>query len=361
MLDILASKGENGATHLDPGPKIQMQLKWLNDYFSGNYYPISVEIDPTNLCPLKCGHCYWKFERQKDKSSLSEDTLVSIITQLKELGTRSIIWTGGGEPLANSVTLKSIRLSASFGLFNGMYTNALLMNKQSARFLVEHLQWARFHIGASNPKNYSIVHGVPENYFNIVYENMKYFASINDGRVDCGIGLPINQFNFSFIKDIPFLAADLSLNYFQAKFDLRLLSSLAYIKWWYKIVKPYLKKVKQELNNQLEVFLPDYRIYLKNRAPYCHARHFTTSITADGEVSFCKLRRNKPMVALGNVHDSPLSSIFANIDNHLLGRIIKPSTCFKSGLLCQYNDSNLFIENLKYNIYKIDNRHKHFF
>jgi len=100
--------------------KIKIHFDWLKKYLStGNkdvIAPICLEIDPSNRCPLNCQHCYWKNFRASSRAQLPEERLLSLVNEAAELGVKSIIWTGGGEPLSNQATCKAVMLSHSLGL-----------------------------------------------------------------------------------------------------------------------------------------------------------------------------------------------------------------------------------------------------
>src|SRR5688572_18586688 len=82
---------------------------WVEKYLkTGSNYPVTLEIDPTNRCPLACGYCIWSDFRADEKSSLKPEVITRVVTQAAEIGVKSMIWTGGGDPLANNATVDGV-------------------------------------------------------------------------------------------------------------------------------------------------------------------------------------------------------------------------------------------------------------
>src|SRR5919107_1098399 len=63
--------------------------------------PYSVEIDPTNHCPIGCSYCIWSEMRERNPTSLRDDVFSTLIDDLIELRVAGVVFTGGGEPLSH--------------------------------------------------------------------------------------------------------------------------------------------------------------------------------------------------------------------------------------------------------------------
>lgn len=77
--------------------KLSSNREWVARYLeTGSNYPITLEIDPTNRCPLHCEYCIWGDYRENTRASLPADVMLRIVDEAASLGVKSIIWTGGG-------------------------------------------------------------------------------------------------------------------------------------------------------------------------------------------------------------------------------------------------------------------------
>ena len=72
----------------------------INSILNGDRpFPLHLEIDLTNACNHRCEFCVWSDLLSKDKSTLPYDLVIKVLDNIKDLGTKAITWTGGGEPL----------------------------------------------------------------------------------------------------------------------------------------------------------------------------------------------------------------------------------------------------------------------
>lgn len=326
--------------------KIRIHFDWLENYLNKKSYPICLEIDPANYCPLNCSYCCWSDLRSSAKMILPEKKLLSLVSEANELGVKSIIWTGGGEPLANPATCEAIKLSRSLGMDNGMFTNAVLLRKEIAKILINNLNWIRFHVGASTPKGYSQMHQVAKGVFRTVCNNIKQFTEFNKGKVSAGIGVVVNPINFQYVADLPRLAKELGLEFFQAKLDFEEIGKDEYVVWWQDIVIPHFTKIKKHFGNKLKVHVFSDPIVRSTKATYCHAHHVITAITADGRVAFCKMRRDQKNTTLGNVFENSLREIFDSEQHQKIANAIQPKTCPILNSFCPYRTTNEVIDEL---------------
>lgn len=328
------------------GEKIKLQFSWLENYVykKETTYPLTIEIDASNVCPLSCTHCVWRNMLNNNRDIMSEKILTSIIEQSSGLGVKGIVWTGGGEPLTNPHVVDTIRISKNLGIKNSMFTNGLLLKREKAEDLCEYLEWIRFNLGASNSSDYSAYYRVSETAFQTVCGNIRYYCGIVPDRLNVGIGTAINPSNFDFVKNVPYLSAELGAGYCQIKPDFFLINSQKYAEWWSDYVEPYFNSVSEELKSSIKVIVIPVAIPESN-SNYCHAHHIITSVTADGRVNFCKMRRDEMETSIGNVKDMSLKEIFNGITHHELSTTINPKHC-SGERFCPYVSMNNYVDDL---------------
>ncbi len=112
----------------------------LNEKLFGKRYPLSVMIELTERCNLRCVHCYINQpandSREKEKE-LSADQFKLIIDKITRAGTLYVCFTGGEIFLRED--FEEIYIHAiSSGLLVTLFTNATLITPRLADMLASH-------------------------------------------------------------------------------------------------------------------------------------------------------------------------------------------------------------------------------
>jgi len=98
---------------------------------------LSLEIEFSSRCNLKCCYCYAENTLFRDNELILEE-MYDVISQAKALGARKIIYLGAGEPFLDKKLDPVIRYVHKLGLEHIVFTNGTLINAEVARFLYEH-------------------------------------------------------------------------------------------------------------------------------------------------------------------------------------------------------------------------------
>ena len=141
----------------------------------GEGRPFLLEIWPTNRCNLKCKMCgTWASRRRLEKNGVkydpkeeiknevSDERLVELIDEAKELGVYEVLITGGGEPfLRKELTLKLMERIKAYGLSGNLNTNGTLFSRLDIKRIVE-IGWDKimFSIDAPDAKIHDFIRGV---------------------------------------------------------------------------------------------------------------------------------------------------------------------------------------------------------
>lgn len=171
--------------------------------------PISCEIDPSNKCMLNCEFCMFENYRECSQENLDIDTYISAIGELHKLGTRSITFTGGGEPLMNPNFNTMVSMALALGFQVGLVTNGVLLNKLEN---VDKFKFIRVSLDAHNKDDYLKVKGM--DYFNKVLDNIKYALKKNP---TIGISYVVCSDNNKDLQRAEDLANELGVAYIQIK------------------------------------------------------------------------------------------------------------------------------------------------
>jgi radical SAM protein with 4Fe4S-binding SPASM domain len=99
------------------------------------FKPSLVSWNLTKKCNLRCPHCYME-AGPRDEAELTTDECLSLIDEMKALGTEMLILTGG-EPLLRRDIYDLARYASDRGMWVVMGTNGVLVNDHVARKMVE--------------------------------------------------------------------------------------------------------------------------------------------------------------------------------------------------------------------------------
>lgn len=131
-LNTFTSTGCKLIHHLDVVKKLKEESRAT---------PVSIQVAPTSRCNLNCVFCS-NINRSKHED-LDTDRLIAFMEEFRCLGTKTIEWTGGGDPTMyegiNAVIYKAARL----GLKQGMITNGVALSKNVKPESLKRLAWLR--------------------------------------------------------------------------------------------------------------------------------------------------------------------------------------------------------------------------
>jgi MoaA/NifB/PqqE/SkfB family radical SAM enzyme len=165
---------------------MEEKIERLKLWFNSKAGPFLIEIWPTNRCNLQCIMCgTWASRRKMEekgikfdpleemKNEVSEERLLKLVREAKELGAREFLITGGGEPfIRKATTLKLMNEIKSFNLFGNLNTNGTLLNEEDIRKIIE-IGWdmLMFSIDAPYSKTHDYIRGM-KGCFQKVKENL---------------------------------------------------------------------------------------------------------------------------------------------------------------------------------------------
>jgi len=323
--------------------KILCHMEELDQYLKMGHtgHPITVEIDLTNKCNNKCPKCTGQ---TKNASEMDFKLFKKIIDNLEIVGVKSIVLTGGGEPLIYSKIIDAINYIHNANIEVGLITSgqSLDMSYKFLDKLIRYLSWIRVSVDAGTPKHYKDTHGLDSKHFSRVIAFVDKICRIKDlnrYKVDIGIGYlvclwepeeeikDIDKFvrlfsnrNLSYIQLRPYHDSEHRIDYDKTTLD--------YIAKYYPHTKLY--------NTSMTRYEP--RTYKK-----CHGSRFTTVICADGKVYYCCLSRNNSRRMIGDLNFETFEEIW---DREMLESVDKNIDVNKCPPQCKNHVINNRIESM---------------
>jgi MoaA/NifB/PqqE/SkfB family radical SAM enzyme len=302
--------------------KIYYYLDELERLRKGEWVPpISCEIDPSNRSMLDCEFCMFEKYRKLSGENLDLNTYISLVGELHNMGTKSITFTGGGEPLLNPNFNLMVNIALALGFEIGLVTNGILLHKLEN---ISKFKFIRVSLDAHNRHDYLKVKRM--DFFDKVIENisisLKYNPTIGISYVVC----PDNKNDLQKAEE---LASNLGVAYIQIK--------PAYING----------NIFSNFN------FPDGRptIETKRYKPVdnipCTIAGLVGIVGADSNVYFCCQHRGKSHFTLGNLKERSFKEIWYS-RMKLIPDVSKCPSCRYMNYTRAYNkilkDGNLFFQ-----------------
>src|SRR3989344_6416474 len=151
--------------------------RWRDDPFS--VPPIYIEVSPIGLCNHRCTFCAKEVIGYPNRR-LSADLLIEFVTELRhikkrdpdELGVRSLMFAGEGEPTLHAELWKVIKAAFENDIEAALTTNATGLTEKFSIRSLGHLSWIKASINAGTRETYSLVHQTPREHWDRVWSNM---------------------------------------------------------------------------------------------------------------------------------------------------------------------------------------------
>jgi MoaA/NifB/PqqE/SkfB family radical SAM enzyme len=144
--------------------------------------PYVAEIDPTTACNLACPECI--SGSLLNQGALEHSRLIEAIDDLAELGTRAVIFIGGGEPMSFPGFSSLVHRAHGHGMAVGITTNGTLISRHLDA-VAECADWTRVSIDAGTAESFAYFRPSRGNRlpFAHVVKQMKQLAEVKRGAL----------------------------------------------------------------------------------------------------------------------------------------------------------------------------------
>ncbi|MDP8266380.1 MAG: radical SAM protein [Candidatus Aceula meridiana] len=299
--------------------KLMYHIPRVNDWLKGeNISPIYMEISPTGACNHRCIYCGLDFMKYQPRF-LDKDILMERLAELGQLGLKSIMYAGEGEPLLHKDIVEIIKHTKNCGIDAAITTNGVLLKKEKVENLLFSLKWIKIGIDGATAQTYAKIHRCPQEDFDKVIENACNAAEIRKNKkYDCTLGmqmvlLPENaQEAISLAK----LAREIGMDYFVVK---------PYSQHPQSITKEY-KDIKyqeyEKLSDELQQFNSEsFSVIFRLKAmkkwdeaardyKHCLALPFWSYLDAGGNVWGCSVYLGDEKFHYGNIYEEAFEKIW---------------------------------------------------
>jgi GTP 3',8-cyclase len=323
--------------------------------------PVTLELDPTNVCNHRCVWCIDCFHRAEHAGlSLAPETALRVVREAKAMGVRSLVVKGGGEPLVWPHIDALLQQADELDLEVGVITNGERLLDHAAT-LTKHCRWLRISLDAGTAETHRAVHRpARRDAFERVWRGIRRLSR----EVCCGIVYVVHPDNCHEMVVAARKAKRAGCRYIAYK---RVIGHAMqpFDRDQQAIVDANFVSARKELQNgtfsvtgdKTYSFLAGIKI-----KPYsmCLGHHLVGVLCANGGLYACCSTRGISDYCYGNVNETPLAEIWQSARRR---QVLKKIAAHDCGGICagktsymRYDHYNDLFEYLA----APDNPHKNF-
>lgn len=281
----------------------EISLESLYKIAFENTIPLSATIEVLNACNLRCEHCYIPAHTS---NGLSSERIISLLDELKELGTLELLLTGGEIFLRKDI-MQIIRHARKIGMSVTLFTNATLVNYEQLQELAElHISEFSCSIYSMNPDIHDSITGQPGSLEKTL-RNMKYAKDLG---IRCGVKTVVMKKNYTEWKPILAYCEENGFDFVApANIMPRTNGDIAPLQFqldYAQIKQLYREESEYGLEEQLSSEPWNGEDYI------CNKIHYSVYIQCNGNVYPC----NSFYFKIGNVTEQRMSEIWNTTKDH---------------------------------------------
>ncbi|WP_417335287.1 radical SAM protein [Halobacteriovorax marinus] len=344
------------------GSKLINHISTVNKWKRGERIaPIHVEVSPSAGCNQRCNLCYVDYLGHKSKL-LSEKILVSMVEDFSEIGVKSVLLAGEGEPTANPGVVPMIKRAHELGVDMAINSNAVLMTPEMSREILPGLTWARFTFQASNKALYDKIHLGGRNDFSRAINNVEAAVKIKKElglNVTLGIQQILINENYRDVLETAKLAKSLGVDYYVVKrFSKHPNNDYDVPVDLYKQSLDLFDEAEKLSDDNFKV-LVRWKNFTKDcdrNYKRCMGIPFITQVLADGKIYPCSQFFKDDRFSFGDLHKSSFKEIiFSDKAQEVAKRIENTVDVSKCMSFCRHHNTNMFVWDVME-----DKKHKNF-
>lgn len=323
---------------------------------TGHTRPIQAYLELTNVCNHDCPACIGF--RGDGKATMTYEQAISVVDQLKELETKAILLSGGGDPTCHSNLRGVIEHIAHCGIESGLITNGQKLSQQDIETMVDNLTFTRISLDADSRETHLRTHGTKNPHaYDMIMKNIDSLVQIKKERksdMTIGFSYLFDIFSAGHLYDAARQARDQGVNYVRFKPFFTKNDSNDFVQLRRmedqktgEIILEELARAQKELTtdsffvsyplDRAEYQLSNNGFVSKGRkASKCYVPHFFLTITPDMNVYPCCIIKDarSGKYSLGNLNDQSLKEIWESHKTRHVEDMIDFTDCPNP---CQFN------------------------
>lgn len=331
---FIGKYGKDKILHPENSPRL---VEWME---GKNVPPITVMICPTDRCHHECPRCVGGRVGVENLQNMQ-----GIVEQLANYGTKSLVISGGGEPILNRETPEIIEFARNKGLDVGLITNGDVRLSESKMIkIIKNSHWIRISMDGSNPEEYMHSHEMDEKVFTRMIDNAKNMASLRDqyglASCDIGTGYLTDDITKGGMVRATAMCKEIGLSYIQFRpFFYQETDTDAEFAECLKYADSNFRVLRSEYRYDKDTLSSGDRGYKK-----CLSPHFETTISATGKVYICCHTTGLDNYEVGNINQTPFKDIW---ESEKRQELIDSITFKDCPPICKWHVLNNVLYNIK--------------
>jgi GTP 3',8-cyclase len=337
--------------------KLMYHVSRVKEWLDGDLiYPVYMEISPSGTCNHRCIYCgldYMKYQKRYIDASILKERLA----ELGNLGLKSVMYAGEGEPLMHKDISDIIYHTNKSGIDVAITTNGVLLNEGLSEKILGYVEWIKVSVDASTGETYANIHRAKPSDFDTVIKNMSLAVQIKKKNgYKCVLGmqfllLPENQHEAVLLAEI---ARDIGMDYLVIKpYSQHLFSKTdKYRNIKYKDYEQIADKLSLLNTKEFNVV---FRISTMNKWDQsvrsyenCLVLPFWSYIDSGGNVWGCSAYLSDDRFFYGNINENSFKEIWEGEKRRKSLRWVEseldPGQCRVN---CRMDEANMYLWDLK--------------
>jgi MoaA/NifB/PqqE/SkfB family radical SAM enzyme len=190
--------------------KLERLVGWMN---GKKAFPLTMELNITNRCNLKCLSCWQRNVKLNYNNELSDEIWKEIIREAGKIGVKELRIPGSGEPMTRkNLVLEIITEASRFGMNILMITNGTLFDEETIKKMIGKIDNITFSIDGPNKEINDYLRG-KKGSFKKITKTVKKFNSwkkrLNEKKPFLRLNVVISNKNYDKLDQMIRLAHDL--------------------------------------------------------------------------------------------------------------------------------------------------------
>ena len=299
--------------------KLMYHVSRVNEWLNGeSVYPIYMEVSPSGACNHRCSYCGLDFMGYKP-NFLKANILKERLSELGELGLKSIMYAGEGEPFLHPEMVSIIEHTKESGIDVALTTNGVLLRKEIVERVLINTEWIKVSINGGTRETYAKIHQSKPDDFDKVVDNLSFAAEVkkdNDYKCVLGMQLVLLPENHHEVVSLAKLAREIGMDYLVVKpysqhpqSKTNKYSTIKYSDFDY--LSERLEKISSDnfgvvfRSNAMKKWDNNHRNY-----EHCLALPFWSYIDASGNVWGCSVYLGDERFCYGNIYENRFKEIW---------------------------------------------------
>ena len=332
--------------------KIQYQPQRVSQWLEADtwekarkVYPIYWEITTSAACNHRCTFC--SVDAIGYPAILMDETvLVRRMWEAKNLGVKSVMYAGTGEPLLHKAINDIVGTGARMGLDQAFTTNGILLNKLS---VPELCSWIKISLNAGTKESYAKIHQTNEKDWDKVWKNIEDLAR-RKGPCTLGVQCVVLPENYMDMAALAWLSLQAGADYLVLK---------PYSQGTFSIVQRTInyKEMEDELQAVTQFSTPAFQVIYRENAikreveehhyERCNATPFFWVYSmADGRVFSCSAHLLDERFCIGNLNTQSFQEIWEGERRRKQWELMKTFDIHNCRKNCRMEATNQYLDQL---------------